>query len=733
MISYLAVKKADGQWIAYHLIPKSLWLSTILLWTAVITPSINAQTCPPTTGISATQTVVDGKNAVVVNWDANPSASRYLVYFRSVGNPIYTQLKTNSNSKTIVGLPPDTEFEVKIRTFCPGVNHFTSPLIFTSGSTGLSCSYPVNLSATSETIEGHHSTFFDWDAVPEAKFYVVFYRLQGTSSFRQRAVVEDSLRVNNLALDSIYEWRVRTVCSWDQSFRNPEDSPIEEATTQSTGTFCSPTDNLFASSTTQSGYNATDLTWDNIPGADGYFLQYRINGSGTPWNSVTLAGASPHRIAGLSSNMLYDIRVQTLCNIGPRIRSEDPLNSSQNFDYVTGSFTSGNSGTTCDTPLNVRQTGEVLINGNYNSTFSWDAVAGVDHYKINYLLGGRILHSVTTTNNSITLSGLEAEYYIIKVQSICTPDQSVESAWSPWIRFTPSLNCTEPEGLSSTPSVVNGFNVADLSWNDVTSASSYEIRYRPEGSLDWNYQTSSSSSSRIEYLQSRTDYEWQVRSICSLDGNIGSTFSSVDYFTTSNGRNCATPRNLRSRSIFNSVLLRWSNVPNAQSYDVQIRVQGDTDWTTLSAGFFVTILSGFPPNTTYDWRVRAVCSQDPYFASAYSDIETFNTGRGSIFGRSAQAAESTLNLKDYREGQLLSNEAVVISPNPAIGSVNLIPLEAESVNHVEIYNTHGHRVRSINNHVNGTITIGLDNLVPGLYLIKTTTAIGKQTSKLIVQ
>jgi len=689
-----------------------------------------AQSCPLTTGVTASSTVIDGKNSVIINWDSNPSANRYVVYLRSVGNIGFTQKKTNTNSKTITGLTANSEYEVKIRTFCSNGNNFTNSLIFNSGTSGISCDSPSMLMATGENVSGYHSTYFQWDPVAEAKYYIVFYRKKGTSRFRQRAVVGDSLRVNNLALSSIYEWKVRSVCSWDQSFSNPEDALLVEVTTQDSGEFCDLPDNPVATNTTMAEYNAAELNWENIAGATGYFLQYKINGSGTPWNSLTLSGSPPFVIAGLSSNAEYDFRVQTLCNLGPRIRSEDPLNGNQNLDFVKGFFTSGSVGNTCENPQNFRQTGEINNSGGYESIFTWDPVPGVDHYRVNYWLGGRVLNIVTTTETSVTLSQLVSEYYLVTVQSMCTSAGSVESEWAPLLKFTPELNCVTPSLLTNTTSISSGFNVADLSWEDIEDAHHFDIRYKPVGADDWNNAISENNSIRIEYLQARTEYEWQVRSICSEDGNLVSEYSTLENFTTKNGQDCSTPSNLRSRSIRSLVFLRWNNVPGTEYYNVQYREEGTIEWTTVRSNFFIATFIRENINSTYEWRVQAVCSDQPLFASAYSEISLVNPG-STLFGNIAQTSmtNSTIRIRNNQ----LTEKGVQISPNPFFRTFNVTPVETERIQNIAIFDTRGNQVHSSRHQSEGAVSVTPGNLQPGVYIVKTTTNSGIHTSKVLLE
>ena len=192
---------------------KKLYLLTLLTYSAFW--QLNAQ-CTAATNVTANPTVVDGLNSVIIDWDAVPGANSYLVLFKTEGAVSFTQKRTNTNSRTIRGLLPNTNYVVRVRSLCGGQTATSDPITFTSGTMGTSCPTPTNLQATQEDVSGYHTTVLSWDAVPEAKYYIAFYRLDGTNSFRQRAVVSNSVRINNLNLGSVYFWKVRTVCEWDR-------------------------------------------------------------------------------------------------------------------------------------------------------------------------------------------------------------------------------------------------------------------------------------------------------------------------------------------------------------------------------------------------------------------------------------------------------------------------------------------------------------------------------------
>ena len=74
--------------------------------------------------------------------------------------------------------------------------------------------------------------------------------------------------------------------------------------------------------------------------------------------------------------------------------------------------------------------------------------------------------------------------------------------------------------------------------------------------------------------------------------------------------------------------MNWNAVANADHYDIRLRAQGSSTWTTLMLNlpFTSQVKTGLSPSTTYEWQVRAACSSDSSSVSSWSSpIATFTT------------------------------------------------------------------------------------------------------------
>lgn len=94
-------------------------------------------------------------------------------------------------------------------------------------------------------------------------------------------------------------------------------------------------------------------------------------------------------------------------------------------------------------------------------------------------------------------------------------------------------SCGTPAGLSATSITSSS---ATLNWSAVSSASSYNVRYKPTSSTTWINTNSTSTSKSISGLSASTQYEFQVQAVCSSSGNYSasSIFTTTGTTTTSN-------------------------------------------------------------------------------------------------------------------------------------------------------------------------------------------------------
>jgi hypothetical protein len=168
---------------------------------------------------------------------------------------------------------------------------------------------------------------------------------------------------------------------------------------------------------------------------------------------------------------------------------------------------------------------------------NWTAVANAHHYDIRMREQGSSAWTITINNVSgaatsqLNSNLTQSTTYDWEVRSACSAGSGSVSAWSTTQSFTTLTPCVVP----SNP-VTSGIalDVATLDWDVVSGAGAYVVRYKQtaQGWGAWIYDTVTTNTLSLSGLTQGTYYHWQVASMCDLNGNNTSPFSSYTTFIT---------------------------------------------------------------------------------------------------------------------------------------------------------------------------------------------------------
>jgi hypothetical protein len=187
--------------------------------------------------------------------------------------------------------------------------------------------------------------------------------------------------------------------------------------------------------------------------------------------------------------------------------------------------------------------------------------------------------------------------------------------WESDLNGTTGGGCGIPGNLSATGITTTS---ATLNWGAVANATSYTVRYRLSPSGTWTTTNSTTTSKTITGLVANTAYDFQVRAVCTTNGSYSSSFT----FTTQSTSGCGIPSGLTATSITETTAtINWGAVANAVKYTVQYRINGTTTWTSKSSTTTSKAITGLVAGTTYNYRVRAICTAN----GTYSPISNFTT------------------------------------------------------------------------------------------------------------
>ena len=255
-----------------------------------------ATTCGVPTGLIATSITT---TSALLNWTAIPGAISYNIQYRPVGTTTWSTTTSATNSVTITGLTPATNYEFQVQTVCSSGNSiFSSSTTFTTLAN--TCSVPTGLSVTGIT---YTSATLNWIAVSGAVSYNIQYRPTGTSTWSTTASIVNSVTISGLTPGTTYDFQVQVVCSTGTS-------AFSGSTTFTTLVIsCFVPTGLLAT-----GITATSalLNWTAVTGAISYTIQYRVPGT-TAW-AYTTSTINSKTISGLTPTTTYEFQVQAMCS-----------------------------------------------------------------------------------------------------------------------------------------------------------------------------------------------------------------------------------------------------------------------------------------------------------------------------------------------------------------------------------------------------------------------------------
>jgi hypothetical protein len=359
--------------------------------------------------------------SVIVNWN-NASVPEYGIRTRPVGSPVWTNItSSNTNSKTFLGLTPNTTYEIQIRALCSvnergaySTSSFTTP--------ALSCSAPSGFVTSNIT---SNSATLTWNPVAAANSYSIRIKPNSSGTWNNTSSSTNSRVFLGLLANTLYDVEVRTNCT------NLGSVYVSYQFTTLAST-CTVVSNIESTSVTS---NSANITWDAVASAISYGIRIKPASSGI-WNNTSSATNSRNFI-GLLANTTYDIEIRSNCN-------------GEASSYVGYQFTTLAS--TCTVPVNFTTT-ELSSN---SVTIIWDVVASAQSYGIRFKpsSSSNWTNNTTSNTNSRTVVGLmPGTSYDFQFRSNCIGESS---AFSPTytILTNTSFNSSDPTTFSGRSSGV---------------------------------------------------------------------------------------------------------------------------------------------------------------------------------------------------------------------------------------------------------------------------------------
>lgn len=318
-------------------------------------------------------------------------------------------------------------------------------------------------------------------------------------------------------------------------------------------------------------YNEVDISWKNISGVDGYYVECYV---GNQWKQINCSADGDRvaaKLSGLSADLKYKVRIAAYAG---------RFTAKFRCFYVD----------TVPSPVwdinTVKATDETV-------RISWSRNARADGYKVEWYINNQWSAKTVTGNNNISavIDGLCAgTRYKVRVSAY------KGDLYSP---YTYGYIDTLPSKVTGITQTVTSSSFT-LKWDKNESADGYTVQYYADGK--WNEKTLTGNKKTTVTIGSLKGYKTYKVRIKAYKGELESAFDDI-YITTAPTK----VSGLKVKSAVDSkAVVIWNADANADGYNVEYYIGGKwvkktiTDNKTAKA-----VLGGLTPYITYKVRVRA--------------------------------------------------------------------------------------------------------------------------------
>jgi hypothetical protein len=219
---------------------------------------------------------------------------------------------------------------------------------------------------------------------------------------------------------------------------------------------------------------------------------------------------------------------------------------------------------------------------------------------------------------------------------------------------------------------------AFFTWDGVTDATFYQVKYRLKGTTAWSTAGSAIAQRNVTNLTTKKYYQYKIRA--QFADLSFSDFSDIGLFYTSA---CDAPTGVASVYLDNTRMrVRWDNNPDEIKGKIRYRAVGTTSWITQNSqnGNNFLFVNSLPADALIQYKVRSNCDGNDW--SEYSPLYTHDL---------AASARLTQNTG-------VTGNAVKLYPNPTKDVLNMefTTKDAEQVN-ITISNNLGETIHTLNN------------------------------------
>ncbi len=574
-------------------------LTLLLLNLAVVRMALAGTLPVPALVQPLNDAVLNGSSVDSLSWQPVSGAGSYRVELStdstfSIIDSVVVDSTVRATRLLVFGLTPEIYFWRVLAADSTDTSAWSTKWSFTTGPPPP----PSLVSPPAQAGNRPSPITLSWSSGFARSFRVQLALYGGDYSFSPREIVvdttvtSDSLVVGGLGLAQTYYWHVsgqnqNGVSAWSSTSTFYTSYPPSVSILQP------------AYAAQMDPANIT-CSWLQPGGAVNYELQV----SEDPYyNSVpildTILAATTAKLEPLKSGMTYYWRVRAESNVGGYWAA-----------WSSSVFYTTLAAPVLKFPANAGQNRSVV------PVFRWGDVAGATFYQVQISHDSAFASPVfdSTTSSSVdslaldTLASNTTFYWHVR-------GGSNNNGWgnysATWTFSTSSLPPGAPVLISPPGSALVSPLDLKLSWEREAGADEYRIQLSTDstfGTLSFIDSTIAPDSLTVDSLDTSTTYFWRIKSGSTSAG--WGAFSSFRKFSTTSfvlpSPTLGTPSD-KSADISTDVTLRWSAVPHALFYQVEVSPLQDLD--TLASND-TTVVDSVPVRSLvrgfkYYWRVRA--------------------------------------------------------------------------------------------------------------------------------
>ena len=459
------------------------------------------------------------------------------------------------------------------------------------------------------------TAYLSWSSVANADGYEVFVNIPGYGYANIGSVSDNKVSVIGISEDTAYSVKVRAYEYVNNiretgSFSNEVDFDTnkEADLDRVTGVKVETTENI------------ANVSWNSVSGADGYEVYIDIPSYGyLKIGNVTTNSAI---LMGFPTNGKYAVK----------IRAYKGTNGEDGYGEFSSSktFNIDNEDLDDDKKVELDQVRNLTYDLDKDKVYlDWSNVTDADEYIVYISINGGSYSEIgrVTGSEAIINDLRENTTYKVKIAAYNKHDD-VYGEESKVITFKTDKEFEEKIEIDKVRNLtvdVDG-NKVYLDWSNVADADEYEVYLSKNSGAYSLVGTVENSNATISELDYDTSYKVKVRAYNEKYDEYG-TYSDIKSFKTEEDEDKIEIGKVRNLSVDvdgNKVYLDWSNVADADEYEVYLSKNSGAYKLVGTVANSNATISQLDYNTSYKVKVRAYNERyDEY--GTYSDIESFKT------------------------------------------------------------------------------------------------------------